>query len=562
MEETQCTQAPRAKRAVLVGTALSPGEVSLKQDGTRVHTIWGEMAWQLGGAKGYKLVEKSDKLGTSPGSEVLTRLFKQCGTCLILIDEWVAYARQLFHKQNLPSGDFEAQSSFAQAITEAAKACPRVLVVASIPASKIEIGGEHGEQALEVLKNIFTRVAKPWRPATGDEGFEIVRRRLFEPIEQESLTERDKVVSAFSKMYREQNQDFPRECKESDYRSLMTASYPIHPELFRRLYDDWSTLDKFQRTRGVLRLLAKVIHRLWEGQDNTLMILPSSIPMDDHSVKSEMTRYLEEIWEPIISQDVDGPNSMPLELDRHVPNLGRYSACRRVARALYVGTAPGAKAQHRGLGEQRIRLACTQPGESPSTFGDALRRVSDRGRYIHQDANQYWLSTKPNLNRNASERAAEKLREPEYLYDEIERRLSEAMRRQKSPFHGIHLCPRTSSDIPDDENIRLVILGPQYFYQSRPIAETEPTLHFVNEIVEKRGEVPRINRNVLFFLAPERKERKPLLEKTAHYLAWQSIQDDKEALNLDAYQEKQTRTKLKELENTIEMMIANTWTRG
>jgi organic hydroperoxide reductase OsmC/OhrA len=131
---------------------------------------------------------------------------------------------------------------------------------------------------------------------------------------------------------------------------LLGGDYPIHPELFRRLYDDWSTLDKFQRTRGVLRLLAKVIHRLWEGQDNGLLIMPASVSMDDHAIKSELTRYLPDVWEPIISQDVDGPNSMPLSIDQEVRHLGRYSACRRVARALYIGTAPGADSDAPGEG--------------------------------------------------------------------------------------------------------------------------------------------------------------------------------------------------------------------
>ncbi len=157
----------------------------------------------------------------------------------------------------------------------------------------------------------------------------------------------------------------------------MRASYPIHPELFNRLYEDWSTLDKFQRTRGVLRLLAKVIHRLWESQDGGLMIMPASVAMDDHAVKSELTRYLADVWEPIISQDVDGPDSMPLTIDQEATNLGRYSACRRVARALYIGTAPGAESDTPGVGAERIRLACAQPGEMVATFGDALRRVSD-----------------------------------------------------------------------------------------------------------------------------------------------------------------------------------------
>ena len=336
LKDAEINVAPKAKRAVLVGTALSPAEVSVKPDGTQVRTLWGEIAWQLGASQGYAMVADSDQQGTSPGSDTLAKLFRAHSPCLILIDEWVAYARQLFEKSDLPAGNFDSQGSFAQALTEAAKAAPDTMVVASIPQSRIEIGGENGITALDVLKNIFTRVSKPWRPASGEEGFEIVRRRLFEPLSgRDNFAARDAAANAFAKLYRDHDQDFPRNCAEGSYRDQIQASYPIHPELFRRLYDDWSTLDKFQRTRGVLRLLAKVIHRLWESQDGALLIMPSSVPMDDHAVKSELTRYLPDVWEPIISQDVDGPNSLPFIIDQEVRHLGRYSAYRRVARALY-----------------------------------------------------------------------------------------------------------------------------------------------------------------------------------------------------------------------------------
>ena len=255
-------------------------------------------------------------------------------------------------------------------------------MVASIPSSKIEIGGDNGQYALDALKNVFTRVGKPWRPATGDEGFEIVRRRLFEPISgKENFAARDAVINAFSKMYQSGKAEFPSECGEGTYREEIRASYPIHPELFRRLYDDWSTLDKFQRTRGVLRLLAKVIHRLWENQDGGLLIMPASVPMDDHAVKSELTRYLPDVWEPIISQDVDGPNSMPLAVDQEVTHLGRYSACRRVARALYVGTAPGRRERYarRRRGAYPAWLAPSRARPSPPSAmlcGGSARRAS------------------------------------------------------------------------------------------------------------------------------------------------------------------------------------------
>src|SRR5205807_8954420 len=162
--------------------------------------------------------------------------------------------------------------------------------------------------------------------------FEIVRRRLFQSIPDPTLfSDRDAVVHAFSQLYRSQSQEFPPECREADYERRLKAAYPIHPELFDRLYSDWSHLDRFQRTRGVLRLMAAVIHTLWERQDASLLILPASVPIDDPLVQYELTRYLEDPWTPIIERDVDGANSLPLRLDREHPILGRYSATRRVA---------------------------------------------------------------------------------------------------------------------------------------------------------------------------------------------------------------------------------------
>jgi len=562
LQDAGIDKAKKANRAVLVGTALSPGEPSVKEDGTEVRTLWGEMAWQLGeasgqgGAEAYGLVAESDRMGTSPGSDDITKLFEKYSPCLILIDEWVAYARQLVDKTDIAGGSFEAQSTFAQALTEGAKRVPQALVVASIPSSDIEIGGEAGAKALGVLKNVFTRVAKPWRPATGDEGFEIVRRRLFEPISgKDQFANRDAAIAAFSKMYRDNAGDFPSECGEGSYRDEMQASYPIHPELFRRLYDDWSTLDRFQRTRGVLRLLAKSIHRLWESQDGSLMIMPSAMPMDDAAVKSELTKYLPDVWEPIISQDVDGPNSMPLDLDQDNPTLGRYSACRRVARALYMGTAPGAVSQNPGIGDQRIKLACAQPGETVAAFGDALRRVSDRGTYIHQDGNRYWISTRPNLNRTAQDRAAQLLREPEELDAEIIARLEKD--RSRGDFAGVHVCPPDSSEVPDDPTTRLVIFRPHQGHKKGQ--GDSKAMEAAKDYLAKRGNSPRINRNCLVFLAPDNKELQALRDATANYLAWSSILADRESLNLDAFQENQAKTKIEDFDRTVDLRIGASW---
>jgi len=82
------------------------------------------------------------------------------------------------------------------------------------------------------------------------------------------------------------------------------------------------------------------VHALWERQDASLLILPANVPIDEPTVQFELTRYMEDNWVPVIEKDVDGPHSLPLRIDRDNPNLGRYSASRRVARTIYLGSAP------------------------------------------------------------------------------------------------------------------------------------------------------------------------------------------------------------------------------
>jgi predicted AAA+ superfamily ATPase len=554
LQGTGATQPPTARRAVLVGTALSPANPHTTADGITIRTLWGELAYQLLGRAGYALVAADDERGVSPGSDQLRELFTRAAPCLVLIDEWVAFVRQLFHVSGLPAGSFEANLTFAQALTEAARATARTLVVASIPASTIEIGGEGGQAALDRIKNTFGRVESAWRPASAKEGFEIVRRRLFQPItEPQHFAARDAVVRAFSEMYGMQVAEFPPDSREGEYRRQLEAAYPIHPELFERLYTDWSALDKFQRTRGVLRLMAAVIHELWERQDGSLLIMPGTVPVDAQPVQFELTRYMDDPWVPVIEKDVDGPHSLPLGLDRENQNLGRYSACRRVARTLYLGSAPTLRAANRGLDDRSIKLGCVQPGESVATFGDALRRLTDAATYLYVDGKRYWLSTQPSVTRLAQDRAAQQ--DSDTVWQELRRRL--LADKQRGDFAGVHTMPSSSGDVPDEQEARLVILGPDAPHSLR--AEDSPARRAAASLLEHRGSAPRLHRNMLVFLAPDKNRLDELEQGIRQYLAWKSIEAEHRELNLDSFQHNQATTKLATADGTVDSRIKETY---
>ncbi|HOE32918.1 MAG TPA: Swt1 family HEPN domain-containing protein [Smithella sp.] len=575
MQTADASKLPSVRRVVLVGNKISPGNPVKKSDGTVIKTLWGELAWQLGHAAGgikeakkaFARVAADDEKATSPG-DVLRELFKEYGPCLILIDEWVAYARQLHEQSDLPAGSFETQFTFAQVLTESAKLSKNCLLLISLPASDggpsphtqaddVEVGGQRGRDALERLRNVVGRIESSWRPASAEEGFEIVRRRLFQPMTNSAqFTDRDVVARAFADFYKAQQSEFPPECREADYEKRMKAAYPIHPEVFDRLYTDWSTLVKFQRTRGVLRLMAAVIHSLWEKGDRNPLILPANIAMDDPRVQSELTRYLTDNWVPIIEKDVDGASSLPLRLDGELSaTFGKYSACRRVARTIYLGSAPLTKAAHRGIEDRRVKLGCVMPGESPSVFGDALRRLAGSATYLYQDGPRYWYSMQPTVLKLAEDRSEQIKRDPDKVAQEIESRLRKDLEK-KGEFSRVHPLPKTGQDVPDDLDARLVVLGIDYPYTKGDVSEAQKA---AQSILELRGTSPRHYRNALVFLAADKTRLQDLEEAVCKYLAWESIVAEKVQLNLDPQQVKQAENQKNAADTVVAARLPETY---
>ena len=531
LHEAQVSELPVARIAVIVGADLNPSRTQ-EVKGIKTRTLWGNIAAQLGGQDGYEIVKTDDKKSVAPGANDLTTLLNEFGPAIILIDELVAYTRNIYGVNGLPAGSFDANLTFVQSLTEAVKTAERSQLVASIPESDIEIGGEAGKAALERIQHTIGRLEGIWRPVDADEGFEIVRRRLFSPVRDQTV--HDSVCRAFTQLYDENPSDFPVECRDAPYLDRLRRAYPIHPELFDRLYDDWSPLDNFQKTRGVLRLMAAVIHHLWINEDRSPLILPGSIPLDSPRVREELLRYLPENWNAVVDKDVDGDRSEPRAIDEGNTRFGEISAARRVARTIFMGSAPHGSGQAvRGLEEMRIRLGAAQPDEHVSVFNDATKRLTDRLTHLYTRAQRYWYDTRPNLRRTMEDRAA-KL-EIEVVETEVVRRLRQQTQRRGN-FRAVHPCP-TSADVPDESTARLVILPPTSGHQAR--SQNSSALTTVSEILEKRGDIPRTYRNMIIFVAPDTGEWDSLERETRRYLAWDSIVQEVEALNLDANQRRE-----------------------
>ena len=551
------SELPKANVAVIVGTAIDPTKSKRPNNmpGITINTLWGEIAAQLAEStknpKLYDIVKEADKKGISPGSETLKNLFDAAAPCLILMDELVAYGKKLYGaKDDVPGGTFDNFISFIQEITEAARASKNSLVVASIPESVIEIGGEAGTLVLETIEHTFGRMESIWKPVAANEGFEVVRRRLF--LDCKNPDGRDDVCTAFSQMYNVNQTDFPLEAKEVEYRERMVSCYPIHPEVFDRLYEEWATMERFQRTRGVLRLMAGVIHELWMGNDAGLMIMPGSLPLDVPNVRDELTRHLSDGWNALVDREVDGKKSIPYQKDQTSPRYGHILASRRVARAVMLGSAPTVRDQNvRGIEASRIRLGVVQPGELIATFNDALNTLTTSLTYLYTNpsGDRFWYDTRPTLRKTVEDRATQI--PPSDAEHEIETRLRKL--RKEQPFSGIHICPATSLDVPDDQAARIVILRPVDNYKSTN--QNNKAMTVVTDILNNRGSSPRIYRNMLAFIAADQDLMFNLEQEVKRFLAWKSIKEDSEDLNLDAAQNRETDNNLSRANETVDAQI-------
>lgn len=548
---------PPVHVAVLDGTALAPGQPWC-YGGQSVQTLWGELAWQLGGAAAFEQVRRSDETGTSPGKETMRALILEYGPCLILVDELVAYIRQFTDSEKLSGGSFESNLTFVQVLTEAVKSVPNAMLLASLPASKEEAGGQHGESALRSLEKTFGRVHALWRPVATEESFEIVRRRLFEPIRDDK--ERQAVLRGFAQLYQDEGRCMPALTQEARYLERLGQAYPIHPEVFDRLYEDWATLPNFQRTRGVLKLMAHVIHRLWKDNNQDYMIMPGSLTLSDPAIRNELIYHLNPGWQSVIERDIDGERSEPAKLDMSETRFGDVAASRSVTRTLFLGSAPSAgqsEPGNRGLTRAQVMLGCMQPGGSAAIYRDALKRLADQLHYLttndHKDrANtRYWFDTRANLRREMEERKR-RIGNRRELEEKLQKFLQVMLKGCKQLSARHVFTPH--ADVPDDALIRLVVLKRTESYSKHNEKSVQDA---VKTYVENHGSKPRYRGNRLLFLVADTQVVGRMEDAARTALAWASILEDVASgrLNIDGLQEKLAQKEFQISEGVVERTI-------
>ena len=532
-----------ARVAVLVGTHLAPTDSTTTANADPLNTLWGEMAYQLGGQEAYEIIGDAARQGTAPGGRQLDELLKSAAPCVILIDELVAYVRNAGAAQ-------DSIYTFVQTLTEAVRRNTRTALVVTLPESAIEAGGEGGHEALARLDHLLGRIEATWEPLEVHEAFEVVRRRLFGSVIDEA--ERDRTCDTFSNMYgRGGRSDYPPEASEQRYLERMKECYPIHPEIFDRLYSDWSSIPRFQRTRAVLRMLAACISRLYISGDSSPLIMPANLTLSDPAFANEFANLLSGNWSPVLTE-VDGDNSRTDSIDRGSQVFGRVGgAARRIARCVFLGSAPSGSV--RGIDRSRINLGVVMPGQGAAVYNDALNRMSGDLYYLYNNDGRYYFHAEENLNKVVADRTGSF--EDREILDKIRQFMEEAIGRRSN----VIIFPDNHGDIPDAEFVRLVIMPPNKRLPSRS-QESDEATPAIMDMLRNRGDGARVRKNTLLFLCVRRDEIRNMERAVKSYLAWHSIVNGRRLIeNLQGDRSKQAYESVNRAEREVRSTLVNAY---
>ena len=355
-------------------------------------------------------------------------------------------------------------------------------------------------------------------------------------------------------MYINNRQDFPNEIFKSHYREKLSACYPIHPQIFDFLYGKWTSLENFHKTRGVLRLMAKVIFSLWNNHDMNTLIMPGTIPLDDSSVRDELTDILGKgNWDAIVQSEIAGKKSKAYNLDKFNPRFQRFSSARKISRSIFMGTAPDQKKSGvRGISENDIHLCTIQPTEieNIAVFNDALAKLRTNLYYLYSQGDKLWFGENASLRRTVDDKRA-KYSDDE-IFSEIESRLKTWRNKNRGKFKAVHVCPKNSGDVPDEQTARLVILSPKNSFDATTVARN---------FLDTRGTAKRNNQNMLVFLAADTEKLHALKDVVREFKAWTDIKAEARILNITAVQDDEVTENIKSSTKKFSEKLSQTYCR-
>jgi len=548
---------PKARIATFVGTDFDPISGKASPGEPRRMTPWGDIAWQLAGQPGLDQVREQDRLRVRPGGDVLRDLLPRDQPVLILMDEVLNF---LNVARAIKAGDTTAKESslasqfmaFVQALTEEATGRGGLELVMALPKSETEMSPEDQED-FRRLQRLSSRVDRPYILSEGLEISEIIRRRLFEDLGP--VAERRATSRAYAKAVSEDRQLLPQWFPFDRAADAFEASYPFHPSVLSVFERKWQTAPGFQRTRGVLRMLALWVSQTYQaayrgGRRESLITLGAA-PLEDASFRAAILEQLgESRLEATITTDIAGSDAHAVQLDQAaLPAIQGARLHRAVASAIFFESSGGQVRDEATLPE--IRLDLDGPDFELGHIETAINALTESCYYLAVEGARYHFSLQPNLNMLLADIRVGLADSPlvgKRMRDEVQAVFKTGGSLERRFF------PETSGAIPNAPSLVLVVLSPE---QALSEGERPKTMTFIQDLLANAGSSSRAFKSALFFAVSDSPGR--LREAARKLLAWQTLEVEAERRGLNDVQGRQVSEQINSAQRDLREAVWQTY---
>jgi hypothetical protein len=529
----------------------------------QTRTLWGELALQLGGVKLYRDIEANDQGRTVPQG-LFADILRKAAPCLILLDELADYCVGASAVEVGSATLADQTISFVQQLTNAVQEVPGAAIVATLPASHLEVAGsERGQEILNSLERRFGRMSADIKPVADEEIYEVVRRRLFESLGDPA--DHEAAASAYLKMYQAHKNEVPPEATRGTYKDRIIAAYPFHPALIDALYLRWGSHSDFQRTRGVLRLLASIVGDLWLRRNASTqsqpLIQPCHLRWTIDALHAALTRLWGAAYESVVAADVVGNKANAVILDAE--RGGEYAQERiseGLAAAILLGSF-GGQGDRAGCSTKDLKLSVGRPDLNWGFTDGALLALEDRAFFLHtasagNQGKRYWFGTKPTLTKLLVQYRNQ------FAAQTFDAEIIEMMQKEAK---GLRIAPASwrvlinpEADLPEQRSLTLLIMPPDcpHIEEAGAKMMTTATEKRILELSLKCATKDRLYRNTLLFLLPSQRGLTRLRNALREVAALEAVKRDY-ASQLDTEQRDELKQKLdKARESVVEALGA------
>ena len=519
---------PKADTAVFVGTEFDSLSGRGGDDGTPYRrTPWGEIAWQLGRGAAFARVVAHDEQGVAPAGDVI-RSFLPQGPALILVDELMNYI-----SRNRKSGLSAQFYSFLQSLGEEARARDNLVLVVSVPGSELEMNTED-QRDYESIKKLLDRLGKAIIMSAEMETAEIIRRRLFE---WHGLPDEGARTAAEYADWAIEHHESLGDVDVDSLRERFRTSYPFHPAVLSVFERKWQALPRFQRTRGVLRLLALWVSRAYEagykGAHRDPLITLGTAPLEDPYFRSALFEQLgsDGLEGPVTTDIAGSPEAHGVRLDREASEEVRKARLHQKVATTILFESNGGMTRAEATPPE-IRFAVGDPDLDIANVEAALEALVDSCYYLSAERNRYRYSITPNLNKMLTDRRASI--QPSAIDERVPQEVQGIFKAGVPGFSRIYF-PQKSSEVPDRPALTLVVLGPD-----QPLSQPG-TRKSIESILREHGASGRTFKTALVFSVAD--DASGLRSEAKDLLAWEDIADDQTTVQrLDDNQTRQLKT--------------------